>query len=174
MIVGITGHTQGLGKYLYDHFLSKGNKCIGFSRSNGHDIEDNFIEILNQVKGFDLFINNACKTDIQSRFVDKLKDHKIDIVSIGATSSLFYEEKKSQYTNWKLEYLEGKKKLLDQHTSACYSSKGSILLINLDTLENHPTKKTEFIKFQTVADTIDFWLNNKQVAIVNYLSQNGE
>lgn len=174
MKVGITGHTQGLGKYLFEHFENLGHYCEGFSRSNGYEIKENFDQILDHIKDFDLFINNAHQGDVQSKFLDHLKNNKINIVSIGSTSSLFYQEKKEQYTGWKLSYLEEKKKLLDIHTSACYQSKGSILLLNVDSLENHPTKSSESIKFKVISDTIDFWLDHKQITIVNYLSQNGE
>lgn len=174
MNILITGHTRGLGKYLYERLNKEGHNCIGFSRSNGFDIEDQFFQIIDQTKNFDLFINNAHKKNIQSNFLKSLKDANIDIISIGATSSLFYNEKKSYYIGKKLQYLEDKKKLLDTHIDLCYKTKGSILLINIDSLENHPTKSAESINFKTIYDTINFWLKNKQLTIVNYLSQNGE
>ena len=34
MIIGITGHTSGIGKAIYEKY----DNSIGFSRSNGYDI----------------------------------------------------------------------------------------------------------------------------------------
>ena len=54
MKVAITGHTSGLGLALY----SKLDDVIGFSRSNGYDI-NNFEQILDESMGCDIFVNNA-------------------------------------------------------------------------------------------------------------------
>ena len=58
----ITGHSRGLGAELKRVFENRG-KCEvkGFSRSNGYDIESyqDRKKIVNQIKEFDLFINNA-------------------------------------------------------------------------------------------------------------------
>jgi len=40
MRVGVTGHTSGLGKGIFDHLTTNGYTVNGFSRSNGFDIED--------------------------------------------------------------------------------------------------------------------------------------
>ena len=56
--IGITGHTSGLGKSLFDS-LSANNQVEGFSRSNGFDIKNPFqrASIIEAVKEFDVFIN---------------------------------------------------------------------------------------------------------------------
>ena len=61
MKVAITGHTQGFGNSLYKIFKSRGHDIVGFSRSNGFDISNNLIreQIINEIKNFDVFINNA-------------------------------------------------------------------------------------------------------------------
>ncbi len=60
-IVGITGHTKGIGKAFSEYFLSKGYEVVGFSRSNGYDIkkEEDRQRIVEASKNFDIFINNA-------------------------------------------------------------------------------------------------------------------
>jgi len=59
MKIAITGHTSGIGKTLFDYFVSY--SPMGFSRNNGHDI--NHVEdrkkIVNQCIDCDVFINNA-------------------------------------------------------------------------------------------------------------------
>jgi len=59
MKIAITGHTRGIGKALFDYFVSY--TPIGFSRRNGYDIDQikNRKEIINQCIDFDVFINNA-------------------------------------------------------------------------------------------------------------------
>jgi hypothetical protein len=59
--VAITGHTSGLGKGLYDYFVSKNCKVTGFSIGNGFDItkQENIDKIIELTKDCDLFINNA-------------------------------------------------------------------------------------------------------------------
>lgn len=65
--VGITGHTKGIGKAFADYFASKGYEIVGFSRSNGYDIntEEGRSRVVDEAKDFDIFINNAYdfKTD---------------------------------------------------------------------------------------------------------------
>jgi hypothetical protein len=59
MKIAITGHTSGIGKVLFDYFVSY--TPMGFSRSNGYNI--NHVEdrkkIVNQCMDGDVFINNA-------------------------------------------------------------------------------------------------------------------
>ena len=45
-MIGITGHTAGIAKYIFDRF-----NCIGFSRSNGYDIdkEEDRLRIINKI-----------------------------------------------------------------------------------------------------------------------------
>ncbi len=61
MKVAITGHTKGIGSALYDQFTSRGHDVLGFSRSNGYDIdlEDTRIKIISQSLDCDIFVNNA-------------------------------------------------------------------------------------------------------------------
>jgi nucleoside-diphosphate-sugar epimerase len=59
--IAITGHTSGIGKGLYDHFLSKGFSVKGFSLDNGFDIStrENIDRIVELTRDCDLFFNNA-------------------------------------------------------------------------------------------------------------------
>lgn len=58
MKYAITGHTQGIGKGLFDRLSPD---AIGFSLSTGYDInnKDDRIRIINESKDCDVFINNA-------------------------------------------------------------------------------------------------------------------
>ncbi len=61
MKIGITGHTKGIGKALYDTLIYKGHTVYGFSRQNSYDISDQEDRnaIIHKVKDCDVFINNA-------------------------------------------------------------------------------------------------------------------
>ena len=67
MKIAITGHTSGIGKALFDYFVSYAP--MGFSRSNGHNI--NHVEdrkkIVNQCAECDIFINNAYSDGVNSQ-----------------------------------------------------------------------------------------------------------
>ncbi len=58
MKIAITGHTQGVGKRIYERFCPN---IIGFSRSNGYDITNSVDRkrIIEESKDCDIFINNA-------------------------------------------------------------------------------------------------------------------
>ena len=59
MKIAVTGHTSGIGKGLYEFYKKANHEVLGFSRSNGYDIEKKSDEIVEQAKDFDIFFNNA-------------------------------------------------------------------------------------------------------------------
>jgi NADP-dependent 3-hydroxy acid dehydrogenase YdfG len=98
--VAITGHTTGIGKGLYDYFISKGCTVQGFSKSNGYDIScnDDILEMLEQTKDFDLFINNAYYDDQQATIalqwhrVHYDKEHYIiNMSSLGSSENIVHK-----------------------------------------------------------------------------------
>jgi hypothetical protein len=68
--IGITGHTKGLGQYLYNEFTKDNNQVKGFSRSNGYDIKNPFdrkkilVESLDAVVFINLVHNYYHQTDL--------------------------------------------------------------------------------------------------------------
>jgi len=60
MKVAVTGHTQGIGKAIFDYFQTN-NQVHGFSRSNGYNIKFPHVrqQIVELSKDFDIFVNNA-------------------------------------------------------------------------------------------------------------------
>ena len=76
MKIGISGHTQGIGKAIYD-LLSTDHDVIGFSRSNGYDItiKDQREKLISEVENCDVFINNAyaikAQTELLKTFCNK-------------------------------------------------------------------------------------------------------
>ena len=68
MKIAITGHTKGIGKACYE-LLSQEHEVLGFSRSNGFDINDPE-PIFSSSKNCDVFINNAYCDTAQSTLFD--------------------------------------------------------------------------------------------------------
>lgn len=55
--VAITGHTNGIGKALYDVYTRNGWVVVGLSRSNGYDIK--LDKINDAISDCDVLVNNA-------------------------------------------------------------------------------------------------------------------
>lgn len=87
----ITGHTKGLGKAIYEWHVKNVDDITGISRTTGHNIEDTD-KIINLIKDFDVFINNAYYKDYQIKIYKNLseiwknKNHKI-IINVSSRAS---------------------------------------------------------------------------------------
>ena len=90
MIIGITGHTRGIGRSLSDTFQNNDHHIIGFSKSTGFDIGDSEArkKILEQANNFDVFINNAYhptgQIEILKEILDSWKDTNKIIINISS------------------------------------------------------------------------------------------
>lgn len=88
MKYAVTGHTDGIGKGLYEK-IGKEN-CIGFSKSLGYDIRihEDRKRILNESTNCDVFINNASsdfgQTEMLLDFFYRWKDSEKTIINIGS------------------------------------------------------------------------------------------
>lgn len=86
----ITGHTQGIGKAVYNSLNKSGNKVIGFSRSTGYDITNisDINRILEESKECDCIINNAYADFGQSNFLleafYKFRNTNKTIINVGS------------------------------------------------------------------------------------------
>jgi hypothetical protein len=88
----ITGHTNGIGKAIYDKFKEIScREIVGMSRSNGYDIDKDFDRIVAEAEGCELFINNAYRDQQQLKLVEALKD-KVDMMVVMGSVSRFYPE----------------------------------------------------------------------------------
>lgn len=88
MKVVITGHTSGLGKFLYKN-LSLEHDVLGLSRENGHDLSIDTCPFL--IDNFDVYINNAyygyAQTDLLYQLFDRNKNRDCAIINIGSVSA---------------------------------------------------------------------------------------
>ena len=88
----ITGHTQGIGKSLFDKLTPN---CIGFSKSTGYDItnKDCRRDIIKHSHDCDIFINNATDEMGQTLLLIELfnawKDTNKVIINVGSRIAEF-------------------------------------------------------------------------------------
>lgn len=83
----ITGHTSGIGKIIYEHFLSKNWTVVGMSRSNGYDITKDQDRIVNESAGCDIFVNCAYDGTGQLDLLNKLHTQVKNIIVIGSVAA---------------------------------------------------------------------------------------
>lgn len=87
MKIAITGHTEGIGKALYDRLSPN---CIGFSRANGYDIFNRADRerIIQESASCDVFINNAparfAQTYMLIEMFNAWKDTNKKIINVGS------------------------------------------------------------------------------------------
>lgn len=95
MKVVITGHTNGIGKCLYEKFTRHGHTVMGYSRYTGHNIEDDAIrkQIINESADADLFINNAYsptgQTILLEEFIKSWTGTDKRIINLSSKLSFF-------------------------------------------------------------------------------------
>jgi hypothetical protein len=144
----ITGHTSGLGKHLYNHF--KDQDITGFSFTDGQDIVADFRDIIEQVRGCDLFINNTYADGIQLPLLNQLHTVVKKMIVIGSVASDFPDPEMPDYTTHKRE-LESRVLQLSGY---------DILLLKISSdAYNNP---------QVILDAIDHWLVNPSVNVISF------
>jgi short-subunit dehydrogenase len=156
--IGITGHTKGLGLTIYNTLNSTHN-VIGFSRTNGYDVQspNKIIEKLNDC---DVFINNVyyqtTQSDLFLKLFEKWKDLEKTIININSSSI-------HQSGAWNPIYVSNKKHLnnITQSLIDKYPNKKvRVINLNLGTLESH-NGFANFNKIENnkVAEIIEWCIN---------------
>jgi len=158
MNIGITGHTKGLGKSIYDT-LTKIHNVIGFSRTNGFDVQspNKIIEKLNDC---DVFINNVyyetSQSDLFFKLFEKWKELEKTIININSSSI-------HQSGAWNPKYVSNKKHLnnITQSLIDKYPNKKvRIINLNLGTLESHSNFETfNKIENNKISEIIEWCIN---------------
>ncbi len=160
MRVAITGHTGGLGLAFLHYFQNKNSLVLGFSRSNGYDISkiDDIQRILDQVKYFDIFVNNAY--------------HENQLVLLEKIFSLWRGQDKliinvsSRYINEPNSYSHNKSKQDEFCQSKVYQYP-KILNLKPGLVDTPRVKHINGPKLTTaqVIDTVDYCLQNNVQSI---------
>ena len=157
MKIAITGHTQGLGQAFFKYFQS--HTVIGFSRSNGYNISSptDRTKILDEIKDFDVFINNAYNNYDNSQL-----QLLMDVYNSWRETDKMIINVSSRYTNGIEKYCEDKK----QQDLFCQSKEFTLpYIINLKPglTDTNRVKhiKGDRLSVNDVVDILDFVLKNK-------------
>jgi hypothetical protein len=156
----VTGHTKGLGLYIYNHFIELGYNVIGMSSSNGFDINQDIGKIIETVISTkcDYFFNNAYSDVAQAKLIELLAPLTLVITS-GSMGSDEY-----QYRHSDNPYYYNKYVIEQTHKKIKKNNILPMLLLKMGYLENYPDK--EPITYSEVLNAIDFWLNNTRVSMI--------
>ena len=170
MKVVITGHTQGVGKALYEHFQTFGGwEVVGLSRSNGYDIDKDFDRVVEAASGCFLFINNAYRDQQQTRLVNALKNKVSKMIVMGSVSRLYPELIHT-------DYVHDKQALAEACRLISIDPNGIDLLhLDLSFIEGMPDNDdpTHFVsdynlKFEEIVSAIDFWMTNPKIRQIEF------
>jgi hypothetical protein len=165
MKVGITGHTKGLGKFLFDYYKSQNHSVIGFSRSTGYDVSTDIEKIVSESNDLDLFINNAYSGTKQADLTKKLLDKVKFLVVSGSdavTRPSINCSNHSQYISDKLEVAKV------CHLASMSLTTTNILHLKMPFMENSNSNAELKISFLEIARSIDFWLTCPNITEVRY------
>ena len=133
----ITGHTSGLGNSFYILLRQQGYEVHGFSRTNNYDLRNysHVSRMLDEVRDFDLFINNAKPDYAQVQIVYRLvrEWQKGTILSIGSNAVV---DTPVWSDTFLLEYLTQKTALTHAHKVLQPIAKCRLLIEHPRHLEN--------------------------------------
>lgn len=158
MRIVITGHTKGLGKVLFDHFVEQGHDVTGASRSNGYYLPEDINHVKELALGCDLFIANA--TEGQIYLLQELHDRVGMFIAIGSIAGDYHQLIQSDYSAKKADLAKRCKEL-----SLVPNNK--ILHLNVSMLED-AVSSDNLISFKEVVDTIDFWIKNPRITKMDF------
>jgi short-subunit dehydrogenase len=158
MKIAITGHTKGLGKSIYDNLI-KSYDIIGFSRTNGYDVQSPN-KIIESLVDCDIFINNVyyqtTQSDIFFKIFEKWKDLEKTIININSSSI-------HQSGAWSPLYVSNKKHLNDITQSLIDkypNKKCRVINLNLGTLDTHNNfENFNKIEVSKVAEILEWCIN---------------
>lgn len=153
----ITGHTHGIGKELYNHFVNKGWDVVGFSRSNGYDLNTSIEQVVSLSKGSDLFINNTFGP-YQIDLLNQLQGSVPKIIVLGSIAGDYFDQMLPQCK----PYGEIKNRLETQCKYHSARSSSNILYLKISMLENALSCDNP-INYKEVTSAVDWWLDNPRI-----------
>ena len=164
----ITGHTTGIGKEIYNHFVKQGWEVVGLSRSTGHAIPENINSIVEVASGCDLFINSSYANGHQTELVEALAGKVGKMVVLGSIARFEpFCELLPDYANDKARVAEACRiqsiRNVDMpllHLDIAFIEGSTPNLADPD-----PTNFVgDFvIEYAEIISAIDFWLSNPKI-----------
>lgn len=155
----ITGHTTGLGKFMFDHFTSLGWEVIGLSRQTNYDLEKDLTKVVEIANTADLFINNANVGRAQINLLN-LVDKSVKQIVLGSVAGEFHQQLQSDYSQHKADLAQRCRELN-------LIPNVKILHVQISMLED-AVNGDVLIKYQDVVDVIEFWLSNPRFTNISF------
>ena len=159
MKIGITGHSEFLGRELFQA-LKKDYDVFGFSRSNGYDLE-NYKSFINEINDLDVFINNTYHPIYQQKMFEELfemwKYENKTIFNI-LTSAIFNDVHLDEYRQSKLNLQKSSLNLINSN----HDKKLRIVNLYPNTLEHNNRFPFNKVKFSEIYNVIKFQLGLPQ------------
>lgn len=170
MKVVITGHTYGIGQTLWEFFYQRA-EVKGLSRSNGYDIDKDFDQVVEEIKGCDLFINNAYRDQQQTKLLMAVKDFVPKIVVMGSVSRFYPELIPTDYVKDKQDLAEACRLISIDPNGP------DILHLDLSFIEDTEVDKKDPQAFSSdwtithdeIVGAINFWLNNPNIRQMEFV-----
>jgi len=161
--IAITGHTNGIGKAIYEAFPN----AIGCSRNTGHDIstQSGRTMILHQVMSCDVFINNAHNSFNQVKMLNavfdawKNKDNK-HIINIG-TDAVPYVDWQVVHRQYPIEKmaLHAQAELLQNQQRKCKITTLGLGHVDTDFNKEYTGNK---LSYESIVDIVKWVISNKE------------
>lgn len=164
MKIVITGHTQGIGKILFDHWTKQGHNVIGISRQTGYDLIEGQTKVLTEICTSNLFVNNANVSNCQVPLIENSLNCVDKIISIG--SALHHHK----HFCGPFEYIEEKHQLFNliKNKSIDPSVKTKLLHVGLSFLPHEYIDEENFTSWEQIISVIDLWIENPVFWDVNF------
>jgi len=161
----VTGHTSGVGKAIYNHFLSKNWQVLGMSRTNGYNIVSDQDRIVAESEGCDIFVNCAYAGNAQLELLDKLHNKVDNIIVVGSVAADWSKI-------WR-GYGEDKHRLQERCKElALGESSTKIFYLKLAFCENarwpEYYDKSYKATFEEITKIIDMWLEVPKIFSVEF------
>ncbi len=167
----ITGHTNGIGKAIYDKFNEIScRQIVGMSRRNGYDIDKDFDRIVEESNGAELFINNAYRDQQQLKLFHALKNKVDMMVVMGSVSRLYPELIPTQYVKDKQDLAEACRleSINPKGIPILHLDLGFIEGTTIDT--NDPTAFVSdyTTSYSDIVETIIFWAQKPSIRQIEF------
>lgn len=156
----VTGHSKGVGKYIFDYLVSCGHEVIGVSRESGFDLTTDIDRVVEIAAGCDLFVNNAYVGDCQLQLLNQLHDKVNKMIVMGSVASDYHQLIQSEYSNNKL-------KLANRCKELSLLPVNKIVHIKISMLEDAVSGDV-LISFDEVVDVVDFWIKNSRLTSIDF------
>lgn len=155
----ITGHTEGVGKTLFDDLKAQGHEVIGISRATGYNLSTDIEQVIALANGCDLFINNAYVGDCQLQLLNSLHNKVKKMIVMGSIAGDYHQLIQSEYSQNKLN-------LANRCREISLLPENSVLHLKISMLED-AISGDNLISFNEVKDIVNFWIQNSKISAID-------